>query len=341
MIIEHGTGTKDKIAELILEGRVLILAGAEADLACLPDGRWIGGTAANFITAEGGQDANGRIFYSDLTRISQDLRLNHFNLTEMRQIGGLHPVNGFTVAIVPGFSALLAGLSAEILDYQGIYNAPLFGWVSAVSPGQLGKLQPKSFAGNAAGSTEQAAVMSITLPDDYFAQLHIANLFSPGTGPEIHFSQPGFVVDGQCLIGGKPDNLAHYIEREKIDRRLPLVADHEGAMINISIISTDPQGGNTTFLAPVNPALTYRFAVEVLDYQNEFSRLLNELGPVSGALSCICVQHYEHAGLHETTELPFQGPVTFGQIAYGVLNQTLACLTVTHNAEDYSGPGSG
>ncbi|MBB5371938.1 DUF6976 family protein [Acidocella aromatica] len=341
MIIEHGAGTKDKIAELICEGRVLVLAGDEADLAALPSGRWIGGTAAHFITAEGGQEANGRIFYSDLTRIAQDVRLNHFNLTEMRQIGRLHPANGFTIAIVPGFSELLAGLSAEILDYEGIYSAPLFGWVSAVSAGQLGTRRPKSFAGNPVGSAEQAAVMGIALPDEFFAQLHIANLFSPGTGPGIRFANPGFVTDGECLIGGKPGNLARYIEAKKIDPRLPLVADHEGALINISIISSCPQTGRSTFLAPVNPALTYRFAVEVLDYQHEFSRLLGELGPVSGALSCVCVQNYEHAGLHEAADLPFQGPVTFGQIAYSVLNQTLACLTVSHNAEDDTGPGSG
>lgn len=341
LIIEHGTGTRDQIAELVCAGRVLVLAGAECDLASLPRGHWIGGTAASFVTAAGGQEANGRIFYSDLTRIAQDVRVNHFNLTEMRQIGRLHPANGFTVAIVPGFSELLAGLSSEILDYDGVYSAPLFGWVSAVSLCQLGRQQPKSFAGNPAGSAERAAVMSIALPDEFFAQLHIANLFSPGTGLEIRFANPGFLADGECLIGGKPDNLARYMEAKKIDRRLPLVADHEGALINISIITSDPQTGCSTFLAPVNPALSYRFAVEVLDYQNEFSRLLSELGPVGGALSCICVQNYEHAGLRETTGLPFQGPVTFGQIAYSVLNQTLACLTISQSADEDAGSGSG
>lgn len=340
MIISHGTGTKDKITELIQDGRVLVLAGAEDDLASLPNGRWIGGTVANFITADGGQNAGGQIFYSDLTRIAQEARLNHFNLTEMRQIGRLHPNNGFTIAIVPGFSELLAGLAAEILDYDGIYSAPLFGWVSAVSPSALGKVRPKSFAGSPAGSAEQAAVMNITLPEEFFAQLHIANLFTPGTGPEIRFPISGFTAEGECLIGGKPVNLARYIETEKIDQRLPLVADHEGALINISIICADPQTGRTTFLSPVNPVLTYRFAVEVLDYQSEFSHLLNELAPVSGALSCVCVQHYEHAGLGDATNLPFQGPVTFGQIAYSVLNQTLACLTVSQNTDDYTGPGS-
>jgi len=338
--VKHGTGTRDEVAGLIHAGRILVLAGAEADLAGLPPGRWVGGTAASFITATGEQEADGQIFFSDLTGVAQNIRLHHLNLSEMRQIGRLHPANGFTIAIIPGFSELLAGISTELLDYNSIYNAPLFGWVSAVDPSQLGRLQPKSFAGGPAGSAEHAAVMSVSLPHNLFAQLQIANLFSPGTGPEIRFAQPGFVADGDCLIGGKPDNLARYIEAAQIDSRLPLVADHDGALINISIIASDAQTGRATFLAPVTPALTYRFAEQVLDYRYEFSRTLSELCQTSAALSCVCVQNYEHAGLRETAGLPFQGPVTFGQIAYGVLNHTLACLAISESGEEDTGPGS-
>jgi hypothetical protein len=342
VIIEHGTGTPAEIAGLILAGRILVLAGAEADLSRLPRGRWIGGTAASFITAAGGQEADGRIFYSDLTGIARNVRLHHFNLSEMRRIGRLHPLNGFTIAIIPGFSELLTGVCAEILNYDGLYNAPLFGWISAVDPSQLGRMRPKSFfAGAPAGSTEHAAVMSVSLPHDLFVQLQIANLFGPGTGPEIRFAKPGYLAEGDCLIGGKPDNLARYIEAENIDRRLPLVSDHEGALINISIISSDAQTGRATFLAPVNPALTYRFAADILDYRCEFSSAMNELHKGSAALSCVCVQNYEHAGLRQSTGLPFQGPVTFGQIAYGVVNQTLACLTISKHEDEDAGPETG
>ena len=341
MTVEHGTGTRDEIAGLIHAGRILVLAGAEADLASLPRGRWIGGTAASFITAAGGQEADGRIFYSDLTGIARNVRLHHFNLSEMRRIGRLHPANGFTMVIIPGFSELLAGVSAKIMDYEGIYHAPLFGWVSAVDLAQLGHMRPKSFSGAPAGRAEHAAVMTVSLPDELFAQLQIANLFSPGIGPEIRFGKPGFLAEGECQIGGKPDNLARYIEAETIDRRLPLVTDHDGALINISIIASDAQTGRATFLAPVNPALTYRFAGGILDYPREFSHALDELHLGSAALSCICAQNYEHAELRQSTGLPFQGPVTFGQIAYGVLNQTLACLTISNHEEEDAGPETG
>jgi hypothetical protein len=198
--------------------------------------------------------------------------------------------------------------------------------------------RPKTFAGGPQAEDERAAVLYVSLPSHYFAQLHIANLFAPGTGPEIRFPQPGQTGDGDCLIGGERGNLARYIAERGIDRRLPLVADHEGALLNVTILMADSQSGRVMFLSPVSPALTYRFAEDVLDYAAEFTRAAAEIELDQAAHACICALHYHYAGLipshdsdlppHNTTAPDITAPVTFGQIAYTVLNQTLTCLTI-------------
>jgi hypothetical protein len=325
---------------MIREGRVLLLAGTEKDLSTLPGGCWIGGTAGHFVTPQGGVAADGQIFYTDFTDIADGASWRSFDDGDIHEIAQYYPENGFAILILPGFSKLLGKVAGRIMEFDGLYNVPLMGWVSAVSlaglPHVLPQVLPKTFAGGPTRYDERAAVLYVSLPAQYFAQLQIANLFGPGTGPEIRFLQPGQFSDGDCLIGGVRRNLAQYIVEHGIDRRLPLVADHEGALLNVAILLADAATGRVMLLSPVSPALTYRFAEEVLDYEAEFARAAAEIELDQAAHACICALHYHYAGL---TQLPnskgiptggpaITAPVTFGQIAYTVLNQTLACLTI-------------
>jgi hypothetical protein len=326
---------------MIGEGRVLLLAGAEEDLATLPEGCWIGGTAGYFVTPQGGVAAAGQIFYADFTTITNGASWRSFEAGNIHEIGQHYPHNGFAILILPGFSKLLGEVTGRIMEFDGLYNLPLMGWVSAVAldglPNILPRERPKTFAGGPQAEDERAAVLYVSLPEQCFAQLHIANLFTPGSGPQIRFPAPGQTSDGDCLIGGERSNLAQYIAERGIDRRLPLIADHEGALLNVAILMADAQSGRMMFLSPVSPALTYRFAEDVLDYAAEFARAAAEIALDKAAHACICALHYHYAGLmllkEDASPLPFCGPditapVTFGQIAYTVLNQTLTCLTI-------------
>jgi hypothetical protein len=333
---------------MIGQGRVLLLAGTEEDLATLPEGCWIGGTSGYFITPEGGLGAAaGLVFYTDFTSIAQGASWRSFDSGDIHQLARYYPDHGFAILLLPGFSQLLGEVAGRIMEFDGLYNLPLMGWVSAVllesqphilPPGAT----PKVFAGGKAGGSECAAVLYVSLPEQYFAQLHIANLFAPGNGPEIRFPQPGQFSNGDCLIGGSRGNLVQYIAEHGIDPRLPLVADHEGALLNVSILVAEP--GRVIFLAPVSPALTYRFAEDVLDYAAEFARAAEEIELDQAAHACICALHYYHAGLtYGFGDPPYKpplpgphitAPVTFGQIAYTVLNQTLTCLTIGRNEEE-------
>jgi hypothetical protein len=327
---------------MISEGRILLLAGAEEELATLPKGNWIGGTAGYFVTPQGGVAAEGQIFYADFTAIANGASWRSFDAGNIHEIGQHYPHNGFAILILPGFSKLLGEVAGRIMEFDGLYNLPLMGWVSAVAldglPHVLSPERPKIFAGGPQAEDERAAVLYVSLPEQCFAQLHIANLFTPGTGPEIRFPVSGQSSDGDCLIGGERRNLARYMAERGIDRRLPLIADHEGALLNVAILMADAPSGRMMFLSPVSTALTYRFAEEVLDYAAEFTRTAADIEPDKAAHACICALHYHYAGLISRpgggaamTEIAgpdITAPVTFGQIAYTVLNQTLTCLTI-------------
>jgi hypothetical protein len=337
---EQGLCPLAEAARMIREGRVLLLAGAEDELARLPEGCWIGGTAGYFITPHGGTPAEGQIFYADFTCIATSASWRRFAGDDIHQIAEDYPENGFAILLLPGCSNLLGHVAGRIMEFNGLYNVPLMGWVSAVPllgvPDNPPAARPKVFAGGPQAEDERAAVLYVSLPPHYFAQLHVANLFAPGDGPDIRFLPPGQPGDADCLIGGERGNLARYIADQGIDRRLPLVADHEGALLNVAILNADEQSGRTLFLAPVSPALTYRFAETILDYEAEFFRAAEEIALDQAAHACICVLHYYHAGLagpERPHGVPWRGPaitapVTFGQIAYTVLNQTLTCLSI-------------
>lgn len=325
---------------MIREGRVLLLAGTEADLATLPPGSWIGGTTGYFITPHGCVLAGGQVFYTDFTAVAAAASWHSFGVETIHQLAQYYPENGFAILIMPGFSKLLGQTAGRIMEFDGLYNLPLMGWVSGVPleglPDNLPLERPKTFTGGPQADDEHAAVLYVSLPPQYFAQLHIANLFSPGEGPDIRFLQTGQVIEGDCFIGGERGNLARFIAETGVDRRLPLVADHEGALLNVAILHATAEDGRVVFLAPVSPALTYRFAEEVQDYEAEFTRAAEEIALEQAAHACICVLHYHHTGLAKPVQPQDEsgrgpditGPVTFGQIAYTVLNQTLTCLTI-------------
>ncbi len=80
--------------------------------------------------------------------------------------------------------------------------------------------------------------------------------------------------------------------------------------------------------APVFTGVDYRFAKPVGDYAAAFrSRLASqETGDV--AFSCNCILNFLFGSLEGKTIGGAPGPVTFGEIAYQLLNQTLVVVRV-------------
>ncbi|GAB0119710.1 DUF6976 family protein [Acidisoma sp. 7E03] len=322
--------TVAEVSALIEQDHVLLLAGSEALLASLPAGRWVGGTAAYFMTEAGGTPCDDRIFVNDLTPVVASGHVRSYNARELRDIGQHYSSHGFTALIVPGLSPLLEDFARNVRSYPGVFQSPLFGWVSGVGLDQIGKRTPKSFAGSGTAHADRAAALHVTLPPNKRGRLDTINLFEPGDGPVLTFPVEGFeTVEDDCLIDGKPGNLAAYINAAGIDIQLPLVADYNGALINVSIRSIDDIECSVEFFAPVFKEVEYRFARPVDNYMARFEQKLEGLQGTSITLSCNCILNYLYAELEGKQTGPITGPISFGEIAHMLLNQTLVYLSVT------------
>ena len=89
----------------------------------------------------------------------------------------------------------------------------------------------------------------------------------------------------------------------------------------------DEATGRVTFFAPVYGHVAYRFARPVEDYPRQFAE---QLGSPRGEVvfSCNCILNYMYAGLEGERPGDMTGPVTFGEIAYVLLTQSMVYLVV-------------
>ncbi len=317
---------------MIQDDRILLLAGDEDLLSSMPEGRWIGGTTANFMTPDGGVTTKDKIFVTDMTEFAVDAKIKSYDEEELCKIGGDYLPNGFSVMILPGMSRIHADFAKEVLKFDDIFNTPLVGWISGVHFPEIGKRMPKCFAENGAAQDNRASVLHISLSDRFMVRPDIINLFSQGDGPSIEFDREGFATEGWCRIDGKLMSLAAYILKNGIDTKLPLVANYNDAMINVSIQSVNPAEDKVRFYAPVFRDVTYRFADPVKDYISRFETEVDKASLGTVAYSCNCILNYLYGDLEGKRTGPMVGPITFGEIAYVLLNQTLVYLSIEETA---------
>jgi hypothetical protein len=315
-------------SRLIDRGRVLLVAGDETLLRQLPRGTWIGGTSTNFMAPVGGLTARDNVFVSDITDQVKRAEVRSYSVGELSRIAADYPETGFTVLNVPAFSELHSTFAKEVQTYDGVFDSPLYGWISGVDVSEIGKRSPKTFAGDGTPHDDRASALHVTLPPGKAAKIDIINLFFQGDGSEIEFAADSFESTGDCLIDGKPGNLASFVAANRIDVKLPLVANYQGAMVNVSLREVDPAAGKTTFYAPVFRGVKYKFAEPVEDYIAEFMLRLATIKTHSIALLCNCVLNYLYAELEGKKTGSITGPITFGEIAYILLNQTLVYLSI-------------
>lgn len=318
----------DQAAELIASGRFLSIAGDEQALRQLPTGHWIGGTIPYFMAETGGTVSRDAVFVTEIAGNAEPPTLRLYDPAGLPQICRNAPESGYSILILPAFSDCHARFARNAPNYEEMYMKPLIGWVAGVHLDDLGTITPKVVLGSTGEFAEnQAAVMDVPLPPERFAQIDIVNLFRPGRGPAITFAETGFTA-GSCLIDGQPGNLADHLLDQGIDTRLPLVADYSGAMINVSIKAVDRAARSVDFYAPVFPGVAYRVAEPVDDYVAAFRAALPELD--NGiSFSCNCILNYLYSDLQGKRTGQAVGPITFGEIGYQLLNQTLVYLSVS------------
>ncbi|MDR3439960.1 DUF6976 family protein [Telmatospirillum sp.] len=317
----------EEVEALITAGEKLLLAGDEDLLRRLPKGDWVGGTIPYFIAETGGLMTREKIFASALPPEVTTFETHFYNEQQLPRIVVDEPNHGFSFVIIPAFTRVHQSFAENVQNYPGVFERPLIGWVSGVALDQIGKRTPKVVDGRTGQWSEDGAVcLHANLRENVAAEIGIVNPFVQGNGDTITVDHSGFKITN-AYVNGERVNLAEYFVTHDIGGRLPLVANYSGAMVNVSIKSVNRGEKSVEFYAPLFPNIDYRLAVPVEDYEAAFAR---EIGKICAepSLSMNCILNYVYGRLEGKRTGDFTGPITFGEIAYGLLNQTLVYMVL-------------
>jgi hypothetical protein len=320
--------TVSEVKDLVTAGKPLLLAGDEAALGELPRGSWIGGTIPYFMAEQGGVCTKDHLFVTQLPDYVVNVQIKSYDPKTVAAVYNDAPENGFSTIIIPAASPVHLDFAMNAPQFENFAARPLIGWIAGVHLDDLERVTPKVFDGTRGEAYENAAVvLHAELPEDKIVDVGIVNLFEPGDGDTITFSETGFSAQ-EAMVNGSKVNFADYVAEKAVGTDLPLVADLFGAMINTSFKGVDESSKQVNFYAPVFEGVAYKVAKPVGDYVTEFqAQIPNGVGDHL-VFSCNCILNYLYAGLEGKRTADFTGPITFGEIAYQLLNQTLAYITI-------------
>jgi hypothetical protein len=316
-------------SRLIQSGRSLSIAGPESALDQLPAGLWIGGTTPYVMEASGGKVAAGdQVFVTDLTDLGT-ISISTFGEQQIRDIVGQAPDNGFALTIIPAGSNTHQQFAAHATDHEDAFMKPTVGWIAGVHLDDIGRVTPKVYDGRTRSKYGNKAVVAyVSLPDDQLASVEIVNIFRPDGGDVLRFSETSFEVQ-TCEVNGQRVNFADYVRSKgEASFKLPLVGDFAGAHINASLQSIDDATHTVHLYAPVFEGIDYQFAAPLGDHATAFRHALEGVSSEGIVLSCNCILNFLYGGLEGKSIGGIQGPVTFGEIAYQMLNQTMVVLRI-------------
>ena len=314
----------EKASKKITDGEILHIAGTESLLRKLPGGNWIGGSTEYFMNPEGGKVSDELLFVTAFPET--EFSIKSYDVRGIDQIANDSFDNGFSIVILPFDSEVHKEYAEKAADYDNMFLKDIAGWVSGLNlnvPGQT----PIAVAGAAPTVYEDRAVaLHIKAPQDKTVSINIINIFEQDeNSPIIEFNEEGFSVR-KCLINGEETVFADYIAKNNIDTKLPLVGDYSGAGVNISFKAIE--NGVVQFYAPVFSGIKYRMAKTIGDYEEAFHNHLSGISDSNAVFSCNCILNFLYGGLEGKQIKAFMGPITFGEVAYQLVNQTLVYVTM-------------
>ncbi len=320
----------EEVIKLINENKILLLAGDEKNLDKLPKGNWIAGTIPYFLDKDGCRFDTNVIHVTDITEVVEDFKIVEYNENNINNVATDEYDNGFTILILPALQNIMQKFAVEVPNYPNLYNNPLTGWVAGVKYENVGIDTPKTYNGGKKHDNLGVA-MHVKLPKNKIARLEIINLYEQGDGDTIKFLEDGFSSE-RCIINGKEQTLYEYITSNGKDDKLPLVANYSGAKINVSMI-LDDENKNVILYAPVFSDTEYKIAkTGSINYEKEFVKAMKNIDESKIAFNCNCLMNYFTFDLEGKKLENVSTPISFGEIAYHLVNQTFAYMVI-ENAE--------
>ena len=320
----HQILTFEETNKMIQEGRLLHISGSEQLLRRLPRGNWIGGSTEFFISDEGGLVSGELLFVTEFP--FTEYKFISYDEKSIKNIANDAYEYGFSLLVMPCDCPIHQEYAEHASTYENLFMRNIVGWVTCIGADPT-KKNPLVVNGQLLESySDKAVVLHIEVPEQKSIEVNTVNIFDQDVNsPAIEFISEGFTVEN-CLIDGEERNLAEYVLENKIDTQLPLVGDYSGHGINISFNSVE--NGVVKFFAPVFKGITYRIAKNIEDYEAAFQDKINKLSTKSVAFSCNCILNFRYGRFEGKKTEGFTGPVTFGEIAYQLLNQTLVYVTI-------------
>lgn len=318
----------EDVKKKIESNKTLFLAADENLLSALPKGNWIGGTIPYFMAENGGAFSQDKIYVTELPDYIQNPQIKVYDKASLKNIYMDIPANGVGLIVIPATSEAHVSFALDAPNYPDFATRPLIGWISGVFLDDLGKITPKVFDGSTSKKHEnEAVVLYFNLPENKLADINIINIFEQGSGDIITFLEDGFSAK-DVLINGNKANFADYIKENNLDVKYPLVADYSGAMVNISFQAVDEDKKEVLFYAPVFKGMEYKHAKAINNYVAEFNAQIPQSGTDTIVFSCNCILNYLYSELEGKETGGITGPITFGEVAYQLLNQTLVYLKI-------------
>lgn len=315
------------------------VSGDENLLSQLPKGNWIGGTIAYLMTDEvGGLTTRDKLLVQQLPRSGRGAwTISVYDEKSITRISEDAPAQGYTLLMIPAFSEVHLVYGKDAPHFKDLFTHPIVGWITGVHLDDLNKQKPKVFNGTTGEVyTDRALACHVPLPAGKKARVNIVNIFERSDGPDIRFETDGFTVT-DCWINAQKANFARWLTQNKVDTQLPMIADYDGALVNVSIQRVDTEAHKVFLFAPVFKGMIYRMAKPVPDYVKAFK------SATSGMSSDIpfafnCVLNYQYGKL-EGARAGLPGPCTFGEIAFQLLNQTMVYFDVVDVTQEKASRG--
>ena len=314
----------DEVCGQINSGKLLHVAASENLLRKLPKGNWIGGSTEYFMTENGGIVSSELLFVTEF--FVPEFKISSYCADSVSHVTNDAFENGYSIVIIPFESETHKTYAQNAAHFDGMFIKNIVGWISGTN---LSK--PEQVAISVNGQTGEvsqndAAVLHLGLPKEKTVQISIINIFEQDEKtPVLEFDEEGFQVT-YCRVDGRQVRLEDSVKNGEIDIKLPIVGDYSGAGINISYRSLE--NGAVNLYAPVFKGIKYRHAKPVANYAEEFSSKLAAIKNSESVFSCNCVLNFLFGELEGKKIDAFFGPITFGEIAYQLVNQTLVYVSV-------------